>query len=100
MRAGAGLFAISRYANGPALYSAFGWQFNDLTSARPTNSNRRSSRATWAQVAELVDAPASGASGLTAVKVRVLSWAPSTRRVARFRPAHRERGACKTPTTF
>src|SRR5437763_13963349 len=29
-----------------------------------------------AQVAELVDALASGASGLTAVKVRVLSWAP------------------------
>jgi hypothetical protein len=27
-------------------------------------------------VAELVDALASGASGLTAVKVRVLSWAP------------------------
>jgi hypothetical protein len=26
---------------------------------------------------ELVDALASGASGLTAVKVRVLSWAPS-----------------------
>jgi hypothetical protein len=30
-----------------------------------------------AQVVELVDALASGASGLTAVKVRVLSWAPS-----------------------
>ena len=30
-----------------------------------------------AQVAELVDALASGASGLTVVKVRVLSWAPS-----------------------
>lgn len=29
-----------------------------------------------AQVAELVDALASGASGLTAVEVRVLSWAP------------------------
>jgi hypothetical protein len=29
-----------------------------------------------AQVAELVDAPASGAGGFTAVKVRVLSWAP------------------------
>jgi hypothetical protein len=28
-------------------------------------------------VVELVDALASGASGLTAVKVRVLSWAPS-----------------------
>jgi hypothetical protein len=70
------IFAISRYANGPALYSAFGWHFNDLTSARPVRSNRRSNRATWAQVAELVDALASGASGLTAVKVRVLSWAP------------------------
>jgi hypothetical protein len=30
---------------------------------------------------ELVDALASGASGLTAVKVRVLSWAPSSREV-------------------
>src|SRR5579872_5153093 len=30
-----------------------------------------------AQVAELVDALASGASGLTVVEVRVLSWAPS-----------------------
>ena len=29
-----------------------------------------------AQMAELVDALASGASGLTAVEVRVLSWAP------------------------
>jgi hypothetical protein len=35
-------------------------------------------------VAELVDALASGASGLTAVKVRVLSWAPSIP-AARFR---------------
>ncbi len=35
-----------------------------------------------AQVAELVDALASGASGLTAVKVRVLSWAPSSGGVA------------------
>ncbi len=41
--------------------------------------NERPSRdpADRAQVAELVDALASGASGLTAVKVRVLSWAPS-----------------------
>jgi hypothetical protein len=31
-----------------------------------------------AQVAELVDALASGASGCKVVKVRVLSWAPST----------------------
>src|SRR4051794_18757546 len=30
-----------------------------------------------AQVAELVDALASGASGLTVVEVRVLSWAPN-----------------------
>ena len=29
-----------------------------------------------AQVAELVDALASGASGLTVVEVRVFSWAP------------------------
>jgi hypothetical protein len=76
MRACAAFFAISRYANGLALYSAFGRHFNDLTSARLTNSNRRSNQAIWAQVAELVDALASGASGLTAVKVRVLSWAP------------------------
>ena len=33
-----------------------------------------------AQVAELVDALASGASGLTAVEVRVLFWAPSFKR--------------------
>src|SRR4051812_9841612 len=46
-----------------------------------------------AQVAELVDALASGASGLTAVKVRVLSWAPSlypeSMRLRRDRPAVR-----------
>ena len=30
----------------------------------------------WAQVAELVDALASGASGRKAVEVRVFSWAP------------------------
>src|ERR1700754_4535828 len=34
-----------------------------------------------AQVAELVDAPASGAGGFTAVKVRVLSWAPLPRKL-------------------
>mgnify|MGYP000871646597 CR=1 FL=1 len=33
-----------------------------------------------AQMAELVDALASGASGLTAVEVRVLFWAPSFRK--------------------
>src|SRR5271156_203414 len=44
----------------------------NLTSARP-NFNYRP----HAQVAELVDALASGASDLTVVKVRVLSWAPS-----------------------
>jgi hypothetical protein len=42
-----------------------------LTSAQPIRTNPL-----HAQVAELVDALASGASGLTAVKVRVLSWAP------------------------
>ena len=46
-----------------------------------------------AQVAELVDALASGASGLTAVKVRVLSWAPYSHsdqslRAARLRHDH------------
>ena len=39
-----------------------------------------------AQVAELVDALASGASGLTAVKVRVLSWAPSFLKIEIFQP--------------
>src|SRR5215469_12360934 len=34
---------------------------------------------TCAQVAELADALASGASGLTVVEVRVLSWAPNMR---------------------
>ena len=34
---------------------------------------------TCAQVAELADALASGASGLTVVEVRVLSWAPNLR---------------------
>jgi hypothetical protein len=42
-----------------------------LTTALPILNKRP-----HAQVAELVDALASGASGLTAVKVRVLSWAP------------------------
>src|SRR4051794_17738960 len=46
---------------------------SDLTSPRPILSNPPQ-----AQVVELVDALASGASGLTAVKVRVLSWAPSS----------------------
>src|SRR6185312_2316179 len=40
-----------------------------------------------AQVAELVDALASGASGLTVVEVRVLSWAPSLLRPAGLRRA-------------
>src|SRR5262249_26808494 len=59
------------YAKPPALYRIFGRCGTNLTSSRPINSNRPR-----AQVAELVDALASGASGLTAVKVRVLSWAP------------------------
>src|ERR1700694_5335634 len=67
-----GCLAVSRYANISALYSAFGQRFNNLTSARPIRTNRPR-----AQVVELVDALASGASGLTAVKVRVLSWAPT-----------------------
>src|SRR6478609_658653 len=66
-----GRLAVSRYANISALYSVFGPRFNNLTSARPIRTNRLR-----AQVVELVDALASGASGLTAVKVRVLSWAP------------------------
>src|SRR5262249_35485783 len=60
-----------RYAISLKLYSPIGMPFANLTSARLIRSNR-----THAQVAELVDALASGASGLTAVKVRVLSWAP------------------------
>src|SRR5258708_33964887 len=66
-----GVLAVSRYAITRALYSLFGQRFNNLTSARPIRTNRPR-----AQVAELVDALASGASGLTAVKVRGLSWAP------------------------
>src|SRR5277367_4486467 len=67
--------AESRYAIRSALYRIFALIFSlhggHLTSARPIRSKRA-----HAQVAELVDALASGASGLTAVKVRVLSWAP------------------------
>src|SRR6266849_7857923 len=63
--------AVSRYAIMSALYSIFGSRRANLTSARPIRTNRHR-----AQVVELVDALASGASGLTAVKVRVLSWAP------------------------
>src|SRR6202795_3423865 len=63
--------ALSRYAIMSALYSRFGLPLANLTSARAIRTNRRR-----AQVVELVDALASGASGLTAVKVRVLSWAP------------------------
>src|SRR5713101_8372929 len=63
--------AVPRYAITSALYSIFGARRANLTSARPIRSNRPR-----AQVVELVDALASGASGLTAVKVRVLSWAP------------------------
>src|ERR1700681_4305390 len=66
-----GHLAVSRYANISALYSVFGQRFKNLTTARPIRTNRPR-----AQVVELVDALASGASGLTAVKVRVLSWAP------------------------
>src|SRR5580698_3206914 len=68
-----GVFAgDSRYAIRSALYRIFALHGAYLTSARPIRSKRA-----HAQVAELVDALASGASGLTAVKVRVLSWAPS-----------------------
>src|SRR6201998_1996652 len=70
-----GVFARdSRYAIRLALYRIFALQGAYLTSARPVLSKRP-----HAQVAELVDALASGASGLTAVKVRVLSWAPLAR---------------------
>jgi hypothetical protein len=53
------------------LNNLFGGRRANLTSARP-NLNKPP----HAQVAELVDALASGASDLTVVKVRVLSWAP------------------------
>src|SRR4029077_1039828 len=66
-----GDLAVSRYAIRSALYSISGARRANLTNARPVRSNRPR-----AQVVELVDALASGASGLTAVKVRVLSWAP------------------------
>src|SRR5215813_12628824 len=62
----------SRYAIRLSLYRLFAPRCAYLTSARPIRTKRA-----HAQVAELVDALASGASGLTAVKVRVLSWAPS-----------------------
>src|SRR5882672_6916249 len=71
-RASKGEFSGTRYVIGGFLYSAFRRRIANLTSARPIRTNRP-----HAQVAELVDALASGASGLTAVKVRVLSWAPS-----------------------
>src|SRR5215813_6485646 len=61
----------SRYAIRLSLYRIFAPRCAYLTSARPIRTKRA-----HAQVAELVDALASGASGLTAVKVRVLSWAP------------------------
>src|SRR5882672_3802031 len=64
-------FSGTRYVIGAFLYSVFRPRIANLTSARAIRSNRP-----HAQVAELVDALASGASGLTAVKVRVLSWAP------------------------
>src|SRR6185295_16142310 len=51
----------------------------DPQGAAPYQSASRSGGR--AQVAELVDALASGASGLTAVKVRVLSWAPPSSRL-------------------
>src|ERR1700757_5076108 len=69
----AGVVRIA-YAIRLALYRIFGSAFANLTSSRPVLSKRP-----HAQVAELVDALASGASGLTAVKVRVLSWAPLAR---------------------
>src|SRR5215471_9683621 len=59
------------YGIGHFLYSSIRQPITNLTSARLIRSNRP-----HAQVAELVDALASGASGFTAVKVRVLSWAP------------------------
>jgi hypothetical protein len=64
------ILAVSRYAINLSLYSGFGGanQF-DISVSGPYQPAR-------AQVAELVDALASGASGFTAVKVRVLSWAP------------------------
>ena len=43
---------------------------------RLTATSRTSVRRMYAQVAELVDALASGASGLMVVEVRVFSWAP------------------------
>ncbi len=63
-------------------------------------------RSDWderAQVAELVDALASGASGLTAVKVRVLSWAPASLQGAdpnRSRGLHRVAALATCPTTL
>ncbi len=47
-----------------------------LTNADVPTNSVAPDRPAFAQVAELVDALASGASGRKAVKVRVLSWAP------------------------
>lgn len=44
--------------------------------ANPDNYSARPQLAEIAQVVKLVDTPASGVGGLTAVKVQVLSWAP------------------------
>jgi hypothetical protein len=55
-----------------------------LTIAQPVLTNPAR-----AQVVELVDALASGASGLTAVKVRVLSWAPSPIQAIEIAGLHR-----------
>src|SRR5882672_12790256 len=78
-RASKGEFSATRYVIGAFLYSVFRPRIANLTSARPIRTNRP-----HAQVAELVDALASGASGLTAVKVRVLSWAPFVGQPALF----------------
>src|SRR5581483_4331584 len=89
------VFEFCRYAIEPALYSVFGQQHRVLNLAalsqrsdcgglarELTSGQAVLNKPPHAQVAELVDALASGASGLTAVKVRVLSWAPFCARVA------------------
>src|SRR5579864_1322496 len=68
--------AFLTWPDPPRDWIAEGWRAN-LTSAQGVLN-----KPLHAQVAELVDALASGASGLTAVKVRVLSWAPFS-----FKPA-------------
>src|SRR3954468_12081586 len=78
-------------ANKPALeYRSLKIDFRTFLDRmrRPKRPGAPGDRTACAQVAELVDALASGASGRKVVEVRVLSWAPSLRCSI---PAHPQR---------